>query len=168
MFRTSTLRGEASFSDYVEQPEDWTNWQADYFYFKGAYGLEYPSLYEWEQNPERGYYGAYRPVPGETFPAKDQSHFSRLLNALNDNVGPSLYVQRNRVFSGLNNKDRIQYLYGDGKTPHSWIKGVTEKEVDAIDVVGEANNAGISKRLQYIYGLDIDPALLPYQELGQP
>ena len=45
---------------------------------------------------------------------------------------------------------------------------MTEKEVDAIDVVGEANNAGISKRLQYIYGLDIDPALLPYQELGQP
>ena len=108
MLRESTLRGEAPASDYVEQPVDWTSWEADYFYFKGPNGLEYSSYYEWDENPGRDYYGAYRPVPRETFPAKDQSHFSRLLNALNDNVGPSLYVQRNRVFSGLNNKDRIQ------------------------------------------------------------
>jgi hypothetical protein len=106
-------------------------------------------------------------IPYTRFPAKNSKEFALLRQNISE-LPSSLYVSNNYYFSSINKKDPLQAIYGDSETPHFFIKGISEEYVAAIDVVAEADAAGIPKALQYTNGLDIDPYFLPYKELGQP
>ena len=84
----------------------------------------------------------------------DQKQFAPLLSELSESVGSTIYFGHNHFFKGLSEVSPIQPIYGDMHTPHCWIKGVTEEEIDAIDPVAMADEYSISKPVQYIYGLD--------------
>jgi hypothetical protein len=84
----------------------------------------------------------------------DQKQFAPLLSELSESVGSTIYFGHNRFFKGLSEVSPIQPIYGDMHTPHCWIKGVTEEEIDAIDPVAMADEYSISKPVQYIHGLD--------------
>ena len=84
----------------------------------------------------------------------DQKQFAPLLSELSESVGSTIYFGHNHFFKGLSEVSPIQPIYGDMHTPHCWIKGVTEEEIDAIDPVAMADEYSISKPVQYIHGLD--------------
>lgn len=87
----------------------------------------------------------------------DQKQFAPLLSDLSESVGSTVYFGFNYFFKGLSEVSPIQPIYGDIHTPHCWIKGITEEEIDAIDPVAMAAEFNISKPVQYLYGLDVPP-----------
>jgi hypothetical protein len=109
--------------------------------------------------------GVFIKTYNEAVSGKRQKLFSPLISSLAENVGSQLFVPSYVAINNLDAANPIQALYGDEHYPHYWIKGITEEAVDAIDPAGIANAESIPKLYQYIYGIDIDPATLPYFEL---
>jgi hypothetical protein len=91
-----------------------------------------------------GPYGHYWPsiIPPQR--PKNQKEFSRLITSLATNIGSTLYVDRSYYFSGVYKEDPLQSLYGDSTTPHFWIKGLTKKNVDSVDIEAIASGFGLS------------------------
>lgn len=100
-------------------------------------------------------YGDYSPIVGHTaVNFQSQKQFENLITSLGESVGSEFYVRQNGVYTGINELDVVQPLYGDSLTPHFWIKGISKESIDAIDPVAEANALGIAKVKQYICGID--------------
>jgi hypothetical protein len=55
------------------------------------------------------------------------------------------YINRSYYFSGVYRDDPLQPLYGDTETPHYWIKGVSLKNVEAVDIEAICDEFGVSE-----------------------
>lgn len=71
--------------------------------------------------------------------ASGQPQYKPLIESLLQSLGGQLYTNSSLYFSQLYEDDPLQTIYGDSQTPHYWIKGLTEANVDAVDLVALAD-----------------------------
>jgi hypothetical protein len=90
-------------------------------------------------------YGLFWPPAGiqAYAQASGQPQYKPLIDSLLQSLGGQLYTNSSLYFSQLYENDPLQTIYGDSQTPHYWIKGVTEANVDAVNLVALADQWGI-------------------------
>jgi hypothetical protein len=90
-------------------------------------------------------YGLFWPPGGiQTYAqASGQKQYKPLIDSLLQSLGGQLYTNSSLYFSQLYEDDPLQTIYGDSQTPHYWIKGVTEANVDSVDLVALADQLNI-------------------------
>jgi hypothetical protein len=76
---------------------------------------------------------------------KPQKEFTTLIESMTTAIESTRYINRSYYFSGVYKDDPLQTLYGDAETPHYWIKGVSLKNVESVDIEAICDEFGVSE-----------------------
>jgi hypothetical protein len=76
---------------------------------------------------------------------KPQKEFTTLMASMATAMDATRYINRSYYFSGVYKDDPLQPLYGDTETPHYWIKGVSLKNVESVDIEAICDEFGVSE-----------------------